>query len=649
MKPNSILVQRTGDLGGDVIEFSMDENSLVHLTKMWADLYSDIKLAIIRELATNARDSHVEAGQLCPIEVMTPNSLSPFLRIKDYGLGMNRQDIADIYSKFGASTKRDSDDVTGLLGVGSKSPFAYTGGFKLEATKDGITIIAALGRNEAGLPTIEIMDERPTNADNGVEIMIPVAVDHNAEFLQKAIELFSYWPEGSVILNGLPVPRVDGEWLVKDEIMMIRGSAPDMIVMGGVPYPVESGYRIYMHGSYQRPARVIVWADMGAVNFPPSREALQYTPLTLETLKQYRDKVATTVLDTIQKEVNKATTGTQAMEIVDRWHQLVGFRDTMIEWKGRVVPKNGYTTQCYQSYTANQHKAFEACSSVGRHTMAYHPTIIGAPLDADGKLNSSDRRKVKTWATIHGHTNLNIFHERPPRCWYPDAKQIIKWDSIVLPKGALDPTYTVKTIDATSLLHDTLVSTIDQSKPIYYCSTNGYTYFRAVAELLGDGAICVPLGDNRVAKFRRHVPSAIPLNQAVQALLDEAAAKVKKTDLAALKLHDGDRAILHRLNPARCDDPDLQEMVKLAKIAQGAVPAVLTAYEELASKTRHLPGIRRVDLRPSQDDKSWLKQFYPLLGESDMRYGWTLTKERSVEHVYCYVNAVYGAGLHLEV
>jgi hypothetical protein len=80
MKPH-LDIQHTGTLTADGRKrMSFDENSLSHLMSILTDLYSDPALAVIREYSTNALDSHVEAGNTDPIEVILPSMLNPSLR-----------------------------------------------------------------------------------------------------------------------------------------------------------------------------------------------------------------------------------------------------------------------------------------------------------------------------------------------------------------------------------------------------------------------------------------------------------------------------------------------------------------------------------------------------------------------------------------
>ena len=89
-------------------------------------LYSNKVQAIIRELCTNAWDSHKEAGQEKDFEVWLPTTLKPEFRIRDYGTGMDEKTMFEVFNCLFESTKTETNDQVGMLGLGSKSPFSYT-------------------------------------------------------------------------------------------------------------------------------------------------------------------------------------------------------------------------------------------------------------------------------------------------------------------------------------------------------------------------------------------------------------------------------------------------------------------------------------------------------------------------------------------
>ena len=138
-------------------------------------LYSDKILAIVRELSCNAYDSHIENGNKDePFEVQFPNALAPEFRIRDFGIGLDHEGVMDVYTTYFESTKQDSNDYIGALGLGSKSPFSYTKNFSITAIKDGVKRLYAAMINPKGIPNIVLMDTTDTTEGNGLEVKFAV-------------------------------------------------------------------------------------------------------------------------------------------------------------------------------------------------------------------------------------------------------------------------------------------------------------------------------------------------------------------------------------------------------------------------------------------------------------------------------------------
>jgi hypothetical protein len=108
--------------GGSMIEsaFGISEKDSVHIVNILRDkLYSNKILAVVREYSTNAQDAHAEAGKKdVPIRVTLPGPLDPTFRVRDFGPGLSEEDIRTVYALYGASTKRNSNEVVGQLGLG---------------------------------------------------------------------------------------------------------------------------------------------------------------------------------------------------------------------------------------------------------------------------------------------------------------------------------------------------------------------------------------------------------------------------------------------------------------------------------------------------------------------------------------------------
>ena len=109
---------------GEIGEFRI-RNSAKAFNILSSGLYANKIRAIVRELSCNAVDSHVAAGkQDTPFDIHLPNTLEPWFSIRDYGLGLSHDQVINIYTTYFESTKTDSNEFIGALGLGSKSPFS---------------------------------------------------------------------------------------------------------------------------------------------------------------------------------------------------------------------------------------------------------------------------------------------------------------------------------------------------------------------------------------------------------------------------------------------------------------------------------------------------------------------------------------------
>ena len=116
----------------EVGEFRI-RNSAKAFKILSAGLYANKIRAIIRELTTNALDSHTAAGTTRPVDVHLPSSLEPRFSVRDYGTGLDHDEVTNIYTTYFESTKTNSNDFVGALGLGSKTPFSYTDNFTVTA------------------------------------------------------------------------------------------------------------------------------------------------------------------------------------------------------------------------------------------------------------------------------------------------------------------------------------------------------------------------------------------------------------------------------------------------------------------------------------------------------------------------------------
>ena len=106
---------------GDVKEFktSIDPKNLEFITTLLSsNLYSDPEQSFIREIVSNAWDSHVEAGTTnIPVIVRLKDSYDGrSVTIRDFGTGLSPERFKEVYCNIGSSTKRESNEFIGGFG-----------------------------------------------------------------------------------------------------------------------------------------------------------------------------------------------------------------------------------------------------------------------------------------------------------------------------------------------------------------------------------------------------------------------------------------------------------------------------------------------------------------------------------------------------
>lgn len=139
-------------------------------------LYQNKIAAVVRELGTNAYDSHVAAGRADrPFYVHVPTSLEPWFSVRDYGIGMAPEVLEELYVTYFDSTKTTSNDFTGCLGLGSKSPFSYSDNFTVTSVWQGKKRIYLARLDSEGMPCIDLISESDSSEEVGIEVRVNIS------------------------------------------------------------------------------------------------------------------------------------------------------------------------------------------------------------------------------------------------------------------------------------------------------------------------------------------------------------------------------------------------------------------------------------------------------------------------------------------
>ena len=261
--------------------------------KILSGFYSEPILAIPRELGANAWDSHVKAGNTGRMfEVHAPNTLEPWFSVRDFGIGLDNNQVTNIYTTYFESTKTDSNDYIGALGLGSKSPFSYTENFTVTAIKGGTKRIYSAFINEMGVPSIAEMSQELTDEGNGVEVKFSVTdrYDYNS-FVYESQAVFK-WFKNKPTVTGV---RFEHETVTYKEENIIPGvhvsadGHASMALMGNIAYPLNKVSEPAKHFGDLAPlleCGLVMEFGIGDLDFAASREELSFVPITIRSIKR---------------------------------------------------------------------------------------------------------------------------------------------------------------------------------------------------------------------------------------------------------------------------------------------------------------------------------------------------------------------------
>ncbi|CAH9014243.1 putative rIIA protein [Vibrio phage 277E43-1] len=152
-----------------------------------SNLYDHKIEAVIREYSTNITDSHFYAGkQGVKGYVKLPTKFDPTAEFRDTGLGMDEDTIYNIFTVLGKSTKRDDNDSSGSLGLGSKSYLTVADQMTVTSVKDGVKTVVLCYKNRKGSLSADTKHVSKTDEPNGTVISIPVDLGKVNQWLATA-------------------------------------------------------------------------------------------------------------------------------------------------------------------------------------------------------------------------------------------------------------------------------------------------------------------------------------------------------------------------------------------------------------------------------------------------------------------------------
>jgi hypothetical protein len=305
-----------------------------------SNLYSNPLGSMIRELSTNAYDAHIMVDKKdVPFIITLPNSLEPSFKIRDFGPGLSHNDIMNVYTTFFESTKTNSNDVVGCLGLGSKSPFGVADSFTVTTFFNGEKTIYSAFLNDARIPSIALFHKEPSDEPNGIEIEVAIKEKDFHTFNREVNSQLKYFKTKPTVLG-----NSDFQWHTEEEYLytgsnwkMVKGGGNPRVIQGQIQYPINTRDMGTVFDTAEPAAQnllsrgILFEVNIGDVNIAPSREALSYDDRTSQNLV----KAAQTILKELPEQIKTAV-----QDAATEYEARIKYNDIMSDLGGGYYGRN---------------------------------------------------------------------------------------------------------------------------------------------------------------------------------------------------------------------------------------------------------------------------------------------------------------------
>lgn len=288
---------------GDIREFktSIDPKNLEFITTLLSsNLYSDPEQSFIREIVSNAWDSHVEAKTTdVPVIVRFNGSGNNWeVTIRDFGTGLSPKRFQEVYCNIGSSTKRESNEFIGGFGIGKYSSLACSNTVYITSYYEGKAYIYVMVKSGNSITTNLVM-EKPTEEKNGVEVTIKNI--RNINPYKNALNYIVFFP--NVYIDGID-NDINNTKIRKFNNFAVASRRIDAkILLGNVLYPCDTKLLSYDSRDFLdniENSGIVIKFNVGEIGITPNRESIIYSSETVEKINS-RIQAAKDELDELVK------------------------------------------------------------------------------------------------------------------------------------------------------------------------------------------------------------------------------------------------------------------------------------------------------------------------------------------------------------
>lgn len=330
-------IERGGATPTKNVAYHLDDDGMVHISRILRNMYSKPIEAVVREYLANAVDAHTLAGKpVSEIVVRLPTFEFPTFELRDFGPGLSEEETEHQLFGFGVSgkEKRTSNRMVGGFGIGAKAASSVTDQFFYHVYHGGQVIKWRCYLDEHDAGRAEVVDRRPSSEPTGIEIQIPIAptavdecvqsyarvawalkdgpkvkrgqnslnrwvsgIHGNVKSLDDLIQWFDnpiHW-KGTFVLNEQPIEWIwsyrhdidrshvnnfPGDWGTTSELVYcFLGWQQYVMDVSNVGDGLQTGDTEFFATKMMNNGTLVFKCPIGTLPLSPTRETLQYTTM----------------------------------------------------------------------------------------------------------------------------------------------------------------------------------------------------------------------------------------------------------------------------------------------------------------------------------------------------------------------------------
>jgi hypothetical protein len=326
------------NIGNNRVEFGISKDSAKLFSMLSSSLYSNKEAAVLYELGANCLDAHILNGNVDkPWDLTMPTSLDAHIRFRDYGPGLDEDSVYRLLTTYGESTKSGSNVAIGAFGLGSKSPAAVTSTWNIISRCNGELKEYFIVVDANGIPSMTRIRYEEKNTDpSGLEVVIPVNPNRIFSWNDNLKTVFKHYTVKPNIKN------YNVTWITPTKVVL-QGTdwnlGPSTYYRNNIKFITtqrEYGVdRDVLRAEMKNePFLELLGMDI-EVHFPVgeletslSREQLQYTKHTLNSIRTKLSRIYTEIKSRVDTHLASATDALHYRQlVVEASKNILGYND----------------------------------------------------------------------------------------------------------------------------------------------------------------------------------------------------------------------------------------------------------------------------------------------------------------------------------